>query len=125
MDWIRPDGTTGQDFFTIVDLTTNTEVVNYFGTSPGAPDFFIPGGTFTSGDSYVSELIFDDFVQNGDVGLPIFERADLRTLDYFTVPAGAVPEPATWAMLLLGFGGFVGATRSARRRGPAHRTYSG
>lgn len=34
---------------------------------------------------------------------------------YATTPAGSVPEPATWAMMLLGFGG-VGLTLRARRR---------
>lgn len=39
------------------------------------------------------------------------------SIDNFTIAAAAaVPEPATWAMLILGFG-FVGATlRSAKRR---------
>lgn len=31
-------------------------------------------------------------------------------------PTGAVPEPATWAMLILGFGLVGGAMRSAKRR---------
>lgn len=31
-------------------------------------------------------------------------------------PAGAVPEPTTWAMMLLGFGFVGGAMRSAKRR---------
>lgn len=34
-------------------------------------------------------------------------------------PIGAVPEPSTWAMLLLGFGIIGGALRSRRRRLPA------
>jgi PEP-CTERM motif len=33
-----------------------------------------------------------------------------------TIVAGAVPEPATWAMMLLGFGFVGGALRSAKRR---------
>jgi len=31
-------------------------------------------------------------------------------------PIGAVPEPTTWAMMLLGFGAIGGAIRSSRRR---------
>jgi hypothetical protein len=33
--------------------------------------------------------------------------------------AALVPEPATWAMMLIGFGGMGGVLRSARRRTPA------
>ena len=41
--------------------------------------------------------------------------------DSFTLAAvgNAVPEPATWAMLILGFGVVGGALRSARRKQPA------
>ena len=35
----------------------------------------------------------------------------------FTVEGGAVPEPVTWAMMLLGIGGIGLAMRAARRRG--------
>jgi len=33
------------------------------------------------------------------------------------VGAGGVPEPSTWAMMLLGFGGIGMAMRRSRRRG--------
>ena len=36
--------------------------------------------------------------------------------DSFTVRIGAVPEPATWAMMLFGFGFIGSALRSAKRR---------
>jgi hypothetical protein len=36
-------------------------------------------------------------------------------------PPGGVPEPATWAMMLLGFFGLGGAMRSAKRRERAER----
>lgn len=36
-------------------------------------------------------------------------------------PVGAVPEPATWAMLIVGFGLVGGAMRHARRLAPAMR----
>jgi hypothetical protein len=34
----------------------------------------------------------------------------------FASPAGAVPEPSTWAMLIVGFGAVGGAMRRGRRR---------
>lgn len=35
---------------------------------------------------------------------------------FFLVPAPPIPEPATWAMLILGFGAVGGAMRSASKR---------
>ena len=34
----------------------------------------------------------------------------------FASPAGAVPEPSTWAMLIVGFGAVGMGMRSSRRR---------
>jgi len=42
----------------------------------------------------------------------------------FSALAGGVPEPATWAMLLIGFGGVAGAMRSAKRRPSATLAYA-
>jgi hypothetical protein len=54
------------------------------------------------------QLIFSDLVGgNGNIG---------NILDNVTLISGAVPEPATWAMLLLGFGGIGAMLRSSRRR---------
>lgn len=64
---------------------------------------------------------------NGFVGLGGFATqiasARVVTSDYlgidnfrFVQSAAAVPEPATWAMLLVGFGFVGGSLRSARRR---------
>ena len=39
--------------------------------------------------------------------------------DFANVQLSAVPEPATWAMMLVGFGGLGAAIRSRRRFGPA------
>jgi PEP-CTERM motif len=33
-----------------------------------------------------------------------------------TSPGGGVPEPASWAMMLVGFGGLGGVLRAQRRR---------
>ncbi len=58
---------------------------------------------------------FFDFTQGVDGGL-----IDVGTGPVVTPPNGAVPEPSTWAMLLIGFFGIGGALRSVawRRRVP-------
>jgi hypothetical protein len=46
------------------------------------------------------------------------------TLDYASSSTGAVPEPATWAMMLLGFGFVGGAIRSSKRRQKVTASYA-
>jgi hypothetical protein len=56
---------------------------------------------------------------SGDDETPAFglneEKSALAIFDWRIV-SGAVPEPGTWAMMILGFGVIGGALRSARRR---------
>ncbi|WP_293677320.1 PEPxxWA-CTERM sorting domain-containing protein [uncultured Phenylobacterium sp.] len=91
------------------------------------PDFQTSGGPFEPVDfngigarSIFSGLGADTFaavtVKNnpdntpGGTGTPIFDQG------FVTVPlATAVPEPATWAMMVLGFGGAGALIRSRRR----------
>jgi hypothetical protein len=115
---VNPLATFGQDFFTITDLTTDMTVVNDAGLPSTTTSVTVGAGTFTAGDSYAFELIFDNGVQGqyGDVATTA--RSDLRTLGYFTVPTG-VPELSTWAMLLIGLAGLgvaehLRANRAAR-----------
>jgi hypothetical protein len=109
LSWSPAGGTIGQDFFTIYDYTTSSYVANFPGYPVSSPSFYLPAGTLTAGDQYVYELIFDDFVageayDSNGAPVPVEARSDLRTLGYFTAAGGAVPEPATWAMLILGLG---------------------
>lgn len=64
---------------------------------------------------------FFDFTQGVDGGL-----INVGTGPVVTPPNGAVPEPSTWAMLLLGFFGIGGALRSAglRRRLSGSSSYA-
>ena len=64
---------------------------------------------FTGGDNY-------DFVRIFQVGGGGYE-SDNHTVGFFTRPGGVIPEPATWAMLITGFG-LVGMA-ARRRRTPA------
>jgi hypothetical protein len=87
---------------TLLDLKTFKLTTIYSGTGEGSDSLataFSLGKL--SSDPYVLSFVVDNFAQNG--GNP-------SGLD---VAMGAVPEPATWAMMVLGF---VGLGFLARRR---------
>ena len=88
----------------INDLTSNTNVGDLFDfaggdavSGPNGDIEFAPGGTFTA-------VAFSDGQIIG-TGTSTF--------------TSAVPEPATWAVMLAGFGGVGAAMRSRRRRAAA------
>lgn len=88
----------------------------------GAPLFTVgphPAFDFTfEAISIFGDRTIDGFTaltvkNNGDaIGLPIYTQGPAG------VPLGAVPEPSTWAMMILGFGG-LGAMMRRRRAAPA------
>lgn len=108
--------TLGQDFFTIYDLTAGGAPFNVAGFSNSATSLTVAGGTLIAGHDYEYELIFDDLLAGTDPvsGVPYNTRSDQRTLGFFDVPSSAIPEPATWAMMMVGIG-LAGA--ALRRRG--------
>ncbi len=72
-----------------------------FGTSSGAgAAFYFADGAFTNFGTY-SNIIFGS--------------QQAATLRVSLVQAAAVPEPATWAMMLIGFAGIGLASRRRRR----------
>ncbi len=74
------------------------------GADTGLSEWTRQSLTFTAGSS--SELL--TFFASGTGAPPFALLAD--------VSISAVPEPATWAMMILGFGAVGGAMRAARRR---------
>ena len=78
------------------------------GASGGGYALFYNVGGFTSGTEYSFNLT------NYFPNTPGFSH-----LTVYDETAGPVPEPATWAMMLLGFGGIGMAMRRSRRRSGA------
>jgi hypothetical protein len=63
---------------------------------------------FTGGDSF-NKIVFSEIPDVGDY------ESDNHTVGYFVNTGGVVPEPATWAMMIMGFGlvGFAARRRRA------------
>jgi hypothetical protein len=109
-----PQGTESFTFFTIFDQTTNALVYDAGFLSPTTTSFTIGANTLTAGHSYRFETIFDNrysFVDGVDPAA--YHLFDTRTFGDFSV--AAVPEPASWAMMLGGFGLIGSALRSRRK----------
>jgi hypothetical protein len=68
---------------------------------------FDPSSPFFCGAEYC--LLGPGDTVTGGAGDPV------AALDSFTVSIASVPEPATWAMMLVGFGGLGAAMRASRR----------
>jgi hypothetical protein len=79
-----------------VDLVDFTALKDIFGTTEGSPEF---------NANY-------DFDDSGDIGLPDFNVLK----DNFGAQGEVVPEPGTWALMLLGLAGFLGRARISRKR---------
>jgi hypothetical protein len=109
----NPDATDSFLFLNVTDAGGNI----LFSANPdvSATSIFMPGGVLAAGQSYNFDLIFDSRIvdNGGDVPTEIF--FDSHTLGTFST-AAAVPEPSTWAMMLVGFGGLGGVVRRSRRR---------
>jgi hypothetical protein len=83
------------------DLGSGGGFSSWTGFDAAAPDFKAGQNTLT--------FDVDNFAQNGGnpTGLNV---------QFLTSTAGAVPEPATWSIMLVGFGGLGAALRASRRR---------
>jgi PEP-CTERM motif len=82
---------------------SGVNALNFGGVAVGYYDTYSQTFATTAGDSYTLRLNFTEDNPN--------ENGFLVTTN-----ASAVPEPATWAMMLVGFGAFAVALRSSRRK---------
>jgi len=98
-------------FFSVVN-SSNTPVFTQSFLPTDTTSVTIPGGTLLPGQTYTFDLNFDDRITGADPnsGVPTTQFYDTQTLGSFST-AGAVPEPSTWAMLLMGFIGLGGMIR--------------
>jgi hypothetical protein len=106
-------------YFFIYNASTNAQVFSDAGP-PTVTDFVIPGGTLAAGTSYYFNLVYDDRIVDttgGDSPITLTQFYDIGTAGDFTT---AVPEPSTWAMMLVGFVGlgYVGY-RGSRKKSAA------
>ena len=100
----------------IIFSITNSSNMTVFST-PALPtdatSVTIPGGILAAGQTYSFDLLFDDriVVDNTE------QFYDTHTGGAFFTAGGAVPEPSTWAMMLIGFGGLgLAVARRGRKQ---------
>jgi hypothetical protein len=85
-----------------IDMSAIVEIFNYAGTTAASASAWLdPQISFT--------------LSNPDGDLSLYSLQ----LSEGIFPAGGVPEPASWALMLLGFGGLGAAMRARRRQGLA------
>lgn len=100
--WSELDGSSGACFDGVGQGCGNTGWIHSTFSIPSAGDYQVVFGvTNFLDEEFDSGLAFDGLANNG-VSIP-------------TGPGGAVPEPATWALMLAGVGLLGGALRTSRR----------
>jgi hypothetical protein len=102
---VSPNATPGANniFFSIVNSSNSTVFNETLLTTDTSVT--IPRGTLSAGQSYSFDLLFDDRITDSTEGFLKTQFYDTHTGGSFSTAAGAVPEPSTWAMMLIGFGG--------------------
>lgn len=95
--------------------------------TPGTVSYFLSDGTSGSFTFTAAATGQNKYRIYGSAG-ELFSRisfdattgvyASIRQVDFGGVTAGVVPEPATWAMMILGFGAVGFTLRASRRRLP-------
>jgi hypothetical protein len=102
----------------LTGATDTTDAVDVYALLTGAANYAWVGTVNSLGNNINFELSgasFDAFRLQVAANEPNTTLGTLKQLSYEPAP-GAVPEPATWAMMLLGFGGIGMAMRRSKRR---------
>ena len=86
--------------------TVDTGGANYIGSGGGAPNDFLNLSSTTN----ITSAVFT----NGE-GVPNTFTMDNVTIVGDAITQNGVPEPATWALMLMGFGGLGAVLRSGRK----------
>jgi hypothetical protein len=118
----------GSYSFLLTSTTANFDpfLALYSGTfNPASPltNLVVANDDFTTGNSTLSGFTYALLASsNYTAVITGFNNADFGTyaLTISTAAEAAIPEPATWALMLVGFGA-VGASARYRRRGTAVR----
>jgi hypothetical protein len=98
--------------FSITD-SSNMTVFSTPALPTDATSVTIPGGILAAGQTYSFDLLFDDRIAVDNTE----QFYDTHTSGMFSTAAGAVPEPSTWTMMLIGFGGLgVAVSRRGRKQ---------
>jgi hypothetical protein len=101
-------------FFSLYDYTTATWLYPLGFAPRTTPGLTLDAGLLAPGHDYAFELIYDVRINLPGSGADFAPQIgfDLRTTGLFTT---AVPEPATWALWLLGAFGLRARVRTSRR----------
>jgi hypothetical protein len=123
---VSPNATPGANniFFSIVNTSDNMTVFSSPALPTTATSVTLPGGQLLRGQSYAFDLLFDDRVTGTDPDSGVFltQFYDTHTFGFFST---GVPEPSTWAMMLIGFAGlgFTGYRASRKSASAVAKRY--
>lgn len=121
------------------ELSTGTQFgpdifgFSFTGNGGGFSGSFGDGNSFFPNQNAVNDptfanftnvgLVYGTFQQNGTT-FSFGDNPTTLTANYTTTATAAVPEPSTWAMMILGFGLVGGALRTGKRRQKAIFAYA-
>ncbi|HEY5207074.1 MAG TPA: PEPxxWA-CTERM sorting domain-containing protein [Roseiarcus sp.] len=114
---VSPNATTDANtiVFSIFDSSSFAQVFSAT-LSTSDTSVTIPGGTLSPNQTYIFDLLFDDRITDSTAAFLKTQFYDTHTGGSFFT-SSAIPEPSTWAMMLIGFGG-LGFAVARRGRKP-------